>query len=94
MIKLYAYDTFNGRKISVAPEEMELPYAVTVVVDIAKGEQFSEQFLQISPNNKIPAIVDNEGPVGAQGGCGSAARSSNRPWLTALGEQGSAQATC
>jgi GST-like protein len=62
-IQLYAYDTPNGRKISVALEEMQLPYDVHVV-NIGKGEQFNEDFLKISPNNKIPAIVDPEGPRG------------------------------
>jgi GST-like protein len=62
-IQLYAFDTPNGRKISVALEEMGLPYEVHVV-DIMKGEQFKPEFLKISPNNKIPAIVDPEGPAG------------------------------
>ena len=60
-IALYAYNTPNGRKISVALEEMSLPYTVKIV-DITKGEQFDPAFLKISPNNKIPAIVDPEGP--------------------------------
>ncbi len=63
-IQLYAFDTPNGRKISVALEEMGLPYAVHVV-DITKDEQFDPAFLKISPNNKIPAIVDPQGPAGA-----------------------------
>jgi GST-like protein len=63
MIHLYAFDTPNGRKITVALEEMQLPYHVTIV-DIGKGEQFTESFLRISPNNKIPAILDDEGPDG------------------------------
>lgn len=63
MITLYTYNTPNGRKISVALEEMELPYTVKVV-DITKGEQFEPSFLKISPNNRIPAIVDDEGPAG------------------------------
>jgi len=62
-IELYAFDTPNGRKISVALEEMGLPYSVHVV-DITKGEQFDPAFLKISPNNKIPAIVDSDGPGG------------------------------
>jgi len=62
-IHLYAFDTPNGRKISVALEEMALPYEVHVV-DIGKGQQFESDFLRISPNNKIPAIVDDEGPGG------------------------------
>ena len=63
-IQLYAFDTPNGRKISVALEEMGLPYDVHVV-DIGKGEQFDPAFTKISPNNKIPAIVDPHGPTGA-----------------------------
>ncbi|WP_270934431.1 glutathione S-transferase family protein [Falsiroseomonas oryzae] len=63
MIELYAYNTPNGRKISVALEEMGLPYRVTVV-DITKKQQFEPAFLKISPNNRIPAIVDPEGPDG------------------------------
>jgi GST-like protein len=62
-IQLYAFDTPNGRKISVALEEMGLPYEVHVV-DIGKGEQFDLAFLKISPNNKIPAIFDTDGPAG------------------------------
>jgi GSH-dependent disulfide-bond oxidoreductase len=62
-IQLFAFDTPNGRKISVALEEMGLPYEVHVV-DIGKGEQFDPAFLKISPNNKIPAIVDTDGPAG------------------------------
>ncbi len=63
-IQLYAFDTPNGRKISVALEEMGLPYDV-LVVDITKGEQNAPEFLKISPNNKIPAIVDPQGPAGS-----------------------------
>ena len=62
-IQLYAFDTPNGRKISVALEEMGLAYDVHVV-DITKGEQNHPAFLKISPNNKIPAIVDPDGPGG------------------------------
>jgi GST-like protein len=63
MIELYAFNTPNGRKIPVALEEMGLPYTVHVV-DITKDQQFKPDFLRISPNNKIPAIVDTEGPGG------------------------------
>jgi GSH-dependent disulfide-bond oxidoreductase len=63
-IQLYAFDTPNGRKISVALEEMGLPYDVHVI-DIGKGEQNNPAFLKISPNNKIPAIIDPDGPGGA-----------------------------
>jgi GST-like protein len=62
-IELYSYDTPNGRKISIALEEMRLAYRVRVV-DITKGEQFNPDFLKISPNNRIPAIIDPEGPDG------------------------------
>ena len=63
-IELHAFDTPNGRKISVALEEMGLPYRVHVV-DITQGEQFAPAFAAISPNHKIPAIVDPDGPGGA-----------------------------
>lgn len=63
MIELHTYNTPNGRKISVALEEMGLPYVVKVV-DITKDQQFDPAFLAISPNNRIPAIVDPDGPGG------------------------------
>ncbi|MBA3478866.1 MAG: glutathione S-transferase N-terminal domain-containing protein [Lautropia sp.] len=63
-IDLYTFNTPNGRKISVALEEMALPYTVHVV-NITRDEQFKPAFLDISPNNKIPAIVDQDGPGGA-----------------------------
>jgi len=63
-IDFYTWNTPNGRKVSVALEEMGLAYAVKPV-DIGKGQQFEESFLKISPNNKIPAIVDPDGPGGA-----------------------------
>lgn len=62
-IELHAFDTPNGRKISVALEEMELPYVVRIV-DLAQRRQFDPEFLKISPNGKIPAIVDPDGPGG------------------------------
>ena len=62
-IQLFAFDTPNGRKISVALEEMGLPYQVQVV-NITKDDQFKPDFLSISPNNKIPAIIDAHGPDG------------------------------
>jgi hypothetical protein len=62
-IELYTWDTPNGRKISVALEEMGLPYTVHPV-NISKNEQFAPDFLRISPNNKIPAIIDPDGPGG------------------------------
>jgi len=63
MIDLYTFGTPNGRKVSIMLEELELPYQVRVI-DIGKGEQFQPQFLAINPNNKIPAIVDSDGPQG------------------------------
>jgi GSH-dependent disulfide-bond oxidoreductase len=63
-LQLYAFDTPNGRKISVALEEMGLPYEVRVI-DITRGEQHDPAFLKISPNHKIPAIIDPQGPAGA-----------------------------
>lgn len=62
-IALYAWNTPNGRKISVALEEMAVPYVVHPV-NIANREQFAPDFLAISPNNKIPAIADPQGPDG------------------------------
>ncbi len=62
-IQLYAFDTPNGRKISVALEELSLPYEVRVV-DITQGEQHAADFVRLSPNRKIPAIVDPDGPGG------------------------------
>src|SRR6202050_714170 len=62
-IELYYWPTPNGWKISIMLEECGLPYVVRAV-DISKGEQFSPHFLAISPNNRIPAIVDPAGPGG------------------------------
>lgn len=59
MINLYTWATPNGRKISILLEELGLDYAVSPV-DLGKMEQFSAQFSAISPNNKIPAIIDTE----------------------------------
>jgi GST-like protein len=63
-IDFYTWNTPNGRKISAALEEMALPYTVKPV-NIGSGEQFEPAFLKISPNNRIPAIVDPDGPDGA-----------------------------
>lgn len=63
MIDLYAWPTPNGYKISVMLEEVGLPYR-TIPVDITKGDQFKPDFLKISPNNRMPAIVDAQGPDG------------------------------
>ncbi len=62
-IALYYWPTPNGFKISIMLEECGLPYTV-VPVNIAKGEQFSPDFLKISPNNRMPAIIDPDGPGG------------------------------
>ncbi len=64
-IELHTWNTPNGRKISVALEEMGLTYRA-IPVNISKGEQMQPDFLSISPNNKIPAIVDPNGPDGTK----------------------------
>ena len=64
LIDFYFWSTPNGWKIAIALEEFGLPYRVRPV-NIGKGEQHAEAFLEISPNNRIPAIVDHEGPEGA-----------------------------
>jgi len=63
MIDLYTWPTPNGHKIHIMLEECRLPYAVHPV-DIGAGDQFKPEFLAISPNNKMPAIVDSDGPDG------------------------------
>jgi GST-like protein len=63
MIDLYYWPTPNGWKISIALEEMELPYRM-IPVDIGKGAQFEPAFLAVSPNGKMPAIVDGDPPGG------------------------------
>lgn len=63
MIDFYTWDTPNGHKIRIMLEECGLDYRIHPV-DLGKGEQFEPDFLVISPNNKIPAIVDPEGPGG------------------------------
>ena len=63
MIDLYTAATPNGQKIHIMLEELGLEYRV-VWVRISKGEQFAPAFLEVSPNNKIPAIVDRDGPDG------------------------------
>lgn len=63
MIDLYTFPTPNGWKASIMLEEVELPYKAHVV-HIARDEQFAPDFLKVSPNNKIPAIVDPDGPDG------------------------------
>lgn len=63
MIDLYTWSTPNGRKASIMLEECALPYQVHPV-NIGKGEQHTAEFLAINPNNRIPAIIDAEGPDG------------------------------
>ena len=59
MIKLYSWSTPNGRKVSIMLEELGVKYSV-IPINISKDEQFTKEFQQISPTNKIPAIVDSE----------------------------------
>ena len=63
MITLYTAGTPNGRKASIMLEEVGLPYRVKAI-SLANNEQFSPEFLAVSPNNKIPAIVDEDAPGG------------------------------
>jgi GST-like protein len=63
MIDLYSWTTPNGHKIHIMLEETALPYRAHKV-DIGKGEQFRPEFLAVNPNNKIPAIIDQDGPDG------------------------------
>ncbi len=64
MIDLYTWGTPNGRKVSIMLEELALAYRVHAI-DIMAGDQFSDEFVAINPNSKIPAIVDPDGPDGA-----------------------------
>ena len=64
MIEVYSWATPNGHKVHIMLEECGLPYRVHAV-NIGAGDQFEPEFLSISPNNKIPAIVDPQGPDGA-----------------------------
>ncbi len=63
MIDLYFWPTPNGYKVSIMLEEIGMPYNV-IAVNISKGDQFKPEFLEISPNNKMPAIIDRDGPGG------------------------------
>ncbi len=63
MIEVYSWATPNGHKVHVMLEECGLPYRA-IAVDIGAGDQFKPEFLAISPNNKVPAIVDPDGPDG------------------------------
>ena len=62
MIDLYTWTTPNGRKISILLEELGINYNM-IPINITKNEQFSDDFLKISPNNKIPAIFDHENKI-------------------------------
>ncbi|MGH7854578.1 MAG: glutathione S-transferase family protein [Candidatus Binatia bacterium] len=63
MIKLYTWGTPNGKKASIMLEEVGLPYEVHPV-NLAEGDQLKPEYLAVNPNNKIPAIVDTDGPGG------------------------------
>ncbi|MBX9811641.1 MAG: glutathione S-transferase N-terminal domain-containing protein [Burkholderiales bacterium] len=63
MIDLYTWTTPNGRKVSIMLEELGLPYKVHAV-NIGRGDQFKPEFVAVSPNSRIPAIVDSDGPDG------------------------------
>ena len=63
MIQLYTWGTPNGKKVSIMLEEIEAPYEV-YPINIGKNEQFAPEYLAINPNNKIPSIIDTDGPGG------------------------------
>jgi len=63
MIQLYTWGTPNGKKVSIMLEEIELPYEVHPI-NIGQGDQFKPEYLAINPNNKIPSIIDSDGPGG------------------------------
>jgi GST-like protein len=63
LIDLYYWPTPNGRKITIMLEECRLPYRI-IPIDVSKGDQFTPEFLAISPNNRMPAIIDPDGPGG------------------------------
>jgi GST-like protein len=63
MIQLYTWDTPNGKKVSIMLEEIALPYEV-YPINLGQGEQMKPEYLAINPNNKIPAIIDTDGPGG------------------------------
>lgn len=65
MLTLYTWSTPNGYKVSIALEELGLPYTVQPI-NISKDEQFAPHFLALNPNHKIPVLVDSEGPGGKE----------------------------
>ncbi len=79
MIDLYYWPTPNGHKASIMLEEVGLDYQVHPV-NILKGDQFSPEFLAISPNNRIPAIVDHDGPGLRRAGAASVAQAGGTPY--------------
>jgi len=64
VLQLYSFPTANGVKVSIALEELRLPYEVHLV-DVTRSETWEPQFLTLNPNGKIPAIIDPDGPDGA-----------------------------
>ena len=65
MINLYYAPTPNGWKITIMLEECKLPYNI-IPMNLGKGDQFKREFLAISPNNRMPALTDNDGPEGKE----------------------------
>jgi GST-like protein len=63
MIQLYTWGTPNGKKVSIMLEEIRMPYEVHPI-NIGQGDQFKPEYLAINPNNKIPSIIDTDGPGG------------------------------
>jgi GST-like protein len=63
MIQLYTWGTPNGKKVSIMVEEVGIPYEVHAI-NLQQGDQHKPEYLAINPNNKIPAIIDTEGPAG------------------------------
>lgn len=63
MLDVYSWKTSNGRKVTVMVEELGVPYTLHKI-DIGAGDQFTDAYTAINPNQKIPAIVDSEGPEG------------------------------
>lgn len=63
MIQLYIWGTPNGKKVSIMLEEIAMPYEVHPI-NIGQGDQLKPEYLAINPNNKIPAIIDSDGPGG------------------------------
>ena len=63
MIQLYTWGTPNGKKVSIMLEEIGMPYEVHPI-NIGQGDQFKPEYLAINPNNKIPSIIDPDGPGG------------------------------